>query len=110
MAMTYFATFLQPTQTSGNSSQFRLNAGAPIWKDKFRGDVQVNFDAEKGEFLEQRYLLGVNASCYSVALEYRDFPVFRSGLVSERNRDYQISVSLKNVGTFVDLRGSISRK
>jgi LPS-assembly protein len=109
MALTWFAAFSNLVPQGNDSSQFRVNAGAPLWKDRLRADVQLNFDAERNEFLEQRYMLGTHASCYSVALEYRDFPVFRPGASAERTRDYHLSVSLKNVGTFVDLRGSLGR-
>lgn len=109
VALTWFASFANLPTAGNDASQFRVNAGAPIWRDRLRADVQLNFDAQKNEFLEQRYMLGTHASCYSVALEYRDFPVFRPGENADRTRDYHLSVSLKNVGTFLDLRGSIGR-
>jgi hypothetical protein len=109
LALTYFTTLLAPGQSSGNTSQLRVSTQAPLWRDRLKGSVQFNFDAERNELIEQRYILGANASCYSVALEYRDFQVFR-GTGFDRNRDFQLSVSLKNVGTFVDLRGSLDRK
>lgn len=106
--MTWFSTYTRPGQTSGGSSQFRVGAVTPSWRNRLRGSLQVNYDAERGEVLEHRYLIDAAASCYSVALEYRDFQGFGpSG--PERNRDYQLSISLKNVGTFVDLRGSLDR-
>lgn len=108
--LTWFGSYAPPESSSPDSSQFRINGGIPVWRDRVRADVQVNYDAERSEFLEQRYMIGAHASCYSVALEYRDFPGLRAGTVSERNRDYHISVSLKNVGTFVDLRGSLDRR
>lgn len=110
VALTWFASFANLTPNGNDSSQFRVNAGAPVWRDKIRADVQLNFDASRNEFLEQRYMIGTHASCYSVALEYRDFPAFRLGEAPDRTRDYHLSVSLKNVGTFVDLRGSLGRR
>lgn len=106
LAFTWFAAFEMPGRIGGDSSQFRVSTGAPIWKERVRGDIQLNYDAKSGEFLEQRYLTTFNASCYGVSVEFRDFLGFRqSGL--ERVRDYTISLNLQNVGTFVDLRGSL---
>lgn len=114
LALTYFTSLLAPGQTTGNSSQLRINTQAPLWRDRLQASVQLNYDAEANKLQEQRYVIGANASCYSVALEYRDFRSFRGAVLSgstfDRTRDYQISVSLKNVGTFVDLRGSLDRK
>lgn len=106
LGLTWFASFLQPGRRTGDSSQFRVSTGSQIWRDKLRADLQINYDAKKNDFLEQRYLMTYNASCYGLSLEFRDFLGFQpTGL--ERVRDYTISVSLQNVGTFVDLRGSL---
>ncbi len=97
LSFTWFASFKQPGQASGGSSQIRLNSGSSLFKDRVRGDVQINYDAKTGKFLEQRYLLGGNGSCYGLAVEYRSFLVYvprekREGTVS-------IAITLKNVGT-----------
>ena len=62
-----------------------------------RADVQLNFDVKKGTFLEQRYLIGGNGSCYGVAVEYRRYLVYAPTVKSINN--YGISFTLKNVGT-----------
>ena len=109
---TWFASFAPPGSRIEDSSQIRIATGNPLWGDKVRGDVQLNWDISEGTLLEQRYLLGYNAACYTIAFEYRDFQEYRTVLDPvpsidvRRTRDYQISISLKNVGTFVDLRGS----
>jgi lipopolysaccharide export system protein LptA len=98
LAFTYFATYKQPGQTSvSTSSQIRLNTGSSLLRDRIRADVQLSYDAKQGKFLEQRYLIGGNASCYGVAVEFRRFLVF---IGSEEKADfsYGISVSLKNIG------------
>ena len=65
--------------------------------DRIRADIQVNFDAKKGKFLEQRYLLGGNGSCYGVALEFRRYLVFVP--TQKYLSNVGIAVTLKNVGT-----------
>jgi LPS-assembly protein len=98
MSFTWFATFQQPGQTSDTtSSQIRLNTGSSLLRDKIRADVQLNFDARSGQFLEQRYLIGGTASCYGVAFEYRRYLVYDPS--PKPTTSYGVAVTLKNVGT-----------
>ena len=97
LGFTWFASFRQPQQTSGESSQIRINSGSSFWKARLRLDAQVSFDAEKGEFLEQRYLAGGNGSCYGLALEYRRYIVFDP--IRRQQTGIGLAVTLKNVGT-----------
>jgi len=98
LSFTWFASYNQPDQTvSTSSSQVRLNAGSSLFREHIRGDVQLNFDAKQGTFLEQRYLLGANASCYGVALEFRRYLVYTPSPTPKNS--FGIAVTLKNVGT-----------
>ena len=100
LSFTWFASFVQPTAnqiTTTGSSQIRLNTGSSLLREKFRADVQLNFDAKKGTFLEQRFLIGTNASCYGLAFEYRRYLVYDP--LPRPTYSYGIAVSLKNVGT-----------
>ncbi|MEK6373120.1 MAG: LPS assembly protein LptD [Acidobacteriota bacterium] len=99
LSFTYFASYKQPGQTfDGSSSQIRLNTGSSLLRDRIRADVQLNYDAKKGKFLEQRYLVGGTASCYGIAFEFRRYLVFIPQ--EDVENSFGISVSLKNVGTF----------
>ncbi|MEO8035420.1 MAG: LPS assembly protein LptD [Acidobacteriota bacterium] len=100
LSFTWFASFRQPdvpASVDTSSSQIRLNSGSSLWRDRMRADVQLNFDVKKGTFLEQRYLIGGNGSCYGVAVEYRRYLVYAPTVKSINN--YGISFTLKNVGT-----------
>lgn len=101
LAFTWFATFKQPIGDTGiqsnSSSQIRLNTGSSLLRDRIRGDIQLNYDAKTGKFLEQRYLLGGTASCYGVALEYRQFLIYNP--LEKRDWSVSIAITLKNVGT-----------
>ena len=103
--LTWFSTFASEVNPF-ESSQVRFSTGAPLWKNRVRATTQMNYDFERSSILEQRYVLGFFASCYDIAVEFRDFQQFQSGR-PDRGRDYQISISLKNVGTFLDFRGSL---
>jgi len=98
LAFTWFASFKQPGQTSGGSSQIRLNTGSSLLRDRIRGDIQLNFDAKTGKFLEQRYLIGATGSCYGVAIEYRKFLIYTP--LEKADSSVGISITLKNIGTF----------
>jgi len=98
LSFTWFASYIQPgNEFSTGSSQVRLNAGSSLFREHIRGDVQLNFDAKQGTFLEQRYLLGANASCYGVALEFRRYIVYQPD--PRAKNSYGIAITLKNVGT-----------
>lgn len=102
LSFTWFASFQHQladntTTTASNSSQIRINTGSSLLHDRIRADVQLNFDAKQGTFLEQRYLIGGNASCYGLAFEYRRYLVYDP--LPRPANSYGIAVSLKNVGT-----------
>ncbi|HMC20365.1 MAG TPA: LPS assembly protein LptD [Thermoanaerobaculia bacterium] len=98
LSFSWFSSFTQPGQPATSSnSQIRLNTGSSLLRDKIRADVQLNYDARQGIFLEQRYLLGANASCYGVAFEYRRYLVYDP--FPKPTSSYGIAVTLKNVGT-----------
>jgi LPS-assembly protein len=97
LGLTYFSTFEQPGANTGGASQIRLRTGSSLIRDRLRADVEFNFDANQGEFLEQRYVAGWTGSCYGIGLEYRRYLVF--GGTQENFSSYGLAVTLKNVGT-----------
>jgi lipopolysaccharide assembly outer membrane protein LptD (OstA) len=98
LSFTWFASYKTPQSTVDTSaSQVRINLGSSVLKDRMRADVQLNFDAKLGTFLEQRYLIGTNASCYGVAFELRRYLVYLPEPTPKLS--YGIAVTLKNVGT-----------
>jgi LPS-assembly protein len=99
LGFTYFASLERPGIPDSDSSQVRINTGSFLIKDRLRLDAQLNFDAKKREFLEQRYLTGWTGSCYGIALEYRRYRVFGSTVEDEALSSYGVAVTLKNVGT-----------
>lgn len=102
LGFTWFATFKDPRTNAGDSSQFRINTGSWIWPEKLRTDIQLNYDAKQGQFLEQRYVLGYTGSCYGISVGARKYFVYGAhGLESNWSADF--SFSLKNLGTFGNL-------
>jgi LPS-assembly protein len=98
LSFTWFANFRDPHATfDTSSSQISLNTGSSLLRDRVRADVQFKFDSKNGEFLEQRFLVGGNASCYGVAFEFRRFQNFVPVLHFQTS--YGIAITLKNIGT-----------
>jgi Organic solvent tolerance protein OstA len=102
LSFSWFSAYRQPPVNGqpafdSSSSQIRLNSGSSLFSNRLRADVQINFDAKKGTFLEQRYLLGGTASCYGIALEFRRYLIFFP--VEKTEMSAGVSISLKNVGT-----------
>jgi LPS-assembly protein len=103
--LTWFATYRDPRTGKGESSVLRLNTGSFIIRDRLRADVQLNFDAERGRFLEERYVIGWTGSCYGIAIAPRRFINYdpRTGQPTS-DWSFDFGLSLKNVGTVGQLR------
>ncbi len=100
LALRWFATFENAQRTTTDSSQFQVRAGAPLLGNRLRGDIQLSYDAEREDFLEQRFILGYFGSCWGIRAEYRDLTV------PVPTEEYVISLSLQNVGTLLDFKAS----
>ncbi len=80
------------------SDQVKLSAGLDLVPRRLRLQSDVVYDIERSLLQQQRYLLTYKSQCYSFNLEFRDA---RFGL--QREKDIRFSLTLKNVGTFLDL-------
>ncbi|MES1211199.1 MAG: hypothetical protein ABUL63_02575, partial [Acidobacteriota bacterium] len=62
---------------------------------------------EENLLQQQRYILNWTSQCYGVRVELRDFRTAAGPAASGRSqiteREIRLSLSLKNVGTFLDL-------
>jgi LPS-assembly protein len=95
------ATPLPEGSASPNTDQMRLSAGIDLTKT-LRVDTQLNYDAGKGQLLEDRSLLAYKGSCYTVFLEVRQLR-----LPPTTRRDYRFVINLKDIGTLLDVNGSL---
>lgn len=68
---------------------------------RLRLEARVNYNVEEALLQQQRYILTWNAQCYGIRLELRDFRATAGPRL--RDKDFRFSLSLKNVGTFLDL-------
>jgi LPS-assembly protein len=95
------ATPLAEGSASPNTDQMRLAAGIDLTK-AVRIDTQLNYDARKGQLLEDRSLIAYKGSCYTIFLEVRQLR-----LPPATRRDYRFVINLKDIGTLLDVNGSL---
>ena len=99
VGVTWFTSFQPETNTTQNN-QLRVGGSLGLFKN-IRVEGQVNYDFELQLLQQQRWILHLNQQCYGIRLEWRDF---RAGVGPRtRDKDFRFSLSLKNVGTFLDL-------
>ncbi|MEO8276536.1 MAG: LPS assembly protein LptD [Thermoanaerobaculia bacterium] len=96
-------SFDDPGTSDTLSDQIRFTFGVDILPKKLRLDGQVNYDVASGDIQQQRYFLNYLSQCWGVTVEGREYT---RGLLVDR--DYRISITLKNVGTFLDISGGDS--
>ncbi len=83
------------------SDQMRLFLDLALVPQKLNFGAEVSYDAQLAELLSQRYVLSWNSQCYSWNVEVRE-----ANYRGITERDYRFSLTLKNVGTFLDLNDS----
>src|SRR5262249_36337152 len=66
--------------------------------------TQLNYDVTNRKMLEDRSLVTFKGSCYSLFLEVRDLRI-----PPNNRRDYRFVVNLKDIGTLLDVNGSLDR-
>jgi LPS-assembly protein len=99
VGLTWFSRF-QPETNETLSNQLRVGGSLGLLKN-VRVEGQVNYDVELRLLQQQRWVVNFTQQCYGVRLEWRDF---RAGIGPRtRDKDFRFSLSLKNVGTFLDL-------
>jgi len=100
VGLTWF-THYNSESSDTTSDQIRVFGGLTILPQRLRLETQVNYDLHDQFLQSQRYILNWTEQCYGLRLELRDF---RAGEGPRtRDKDFRFSLSLKNVGTFLDL-------
>jgi hypothetical protein len=65
--------------------------------------AQVNYDLKDAELQQHRYFVNYRSQCWSVLVEYRE-----QLTTSFETQDYRFLLTLKNVGTFLDMHSGES--
>jgi LPS-assembly protein len=86
------------------SEQLRLFGKLEIVPRRLSLDAQISYDpqAEENKIRHQRYFFNWKSQCYSWQIEFRE-SIRGTGLNVIEDRDVRFALTLKNVGTFLDL-------
>ena len=80
------------------TQQVRAYTGIDLVPERLRWESQVNYNIVTDLLQQQRHFLIYTGNCYGLRLEFTDFQS-----TNRRDTDIRFAVSLKNVGTFLDL-------
>jgi LPS-assembly protein len=94
-----------PELSDTQTNQLRLSTRLALVPRKLSLATEVNYDVERSLVQFQRYLLDFTGSCYGISLDVADL---RAG--TRRDREYRLLVTLKNVGSFLDVTGGRSEQ
>ena len=105
VAATWF-TNSNPETGISSSNQVRLSGvlNVPVWNLRFEG--QVNYDFQQHLLQQDQIAMTYTSQCYGLRFEFRDFKTGGGQIVSDR--EIRFSLTLKNVGTFLDLNSRSS--
>lgn len=92
------------------NDQAQLNTTIGLWREALKLNTYVSYDLQRSELLQQRHILTWQGKCLSFDLEYRESQFFSGRNTNGEpivDRDYRFSLTLRNVGTFLDFSGSV---
>jgi hypothetical protein len=84
------------------SDQARLFLNVFLVPQRLMLKSQLNYDIKQSLLQQQSYTLTYIGDCYAVQLEY-----FNLDFVNRQFEEVRLSISLKNVGTFLDLHSAL---
>jgi LPS-assembly protein len=93
-----WVTSIDPEQGSTRSHQARVFTSLTLIKNHLRMENQINLDLLTGLVQQHRHIFYYTSQCYGLRFEFREFKT-----TTRRDRDIRFAVSLKNIGTFLDL-------
>jgi LPS-assembly protein len=102
LGLTWFQRW-DPETGETRADQIRVFGGLPLLGKKLRVNAQLAYDIDTSFLQQQRYMFDYTGSCWSARLEYREFKA-----TNRLDRDWRFAITLKNVGTFLDLTGGDS--
>jgi LPS-assembly protein len=89
---------LDPELGTTRSHQARVGTDLTLVRNRLRMQNQVYYDLRLGLAQQHRHILYYTSQCYGLRLEFREL---NSSIRQER--DIRLAVSLKNIGTFLDI-------
>lgn len=99
VGLTWFTRF-RVEERKTQSNQVRLSTDLDLFGGRWGLYAQLYYDFQLQDFQQQRYIIRYNSECYGLRFEVRELT-----LSNRKTLDYRFALSLKNVGTFIDLNG-----
>lgn len=100
-----WVTSMNPELGTTRTHQTRLFTDLTLIRNHLRMQNQVNVDFVTGTVQQHRHIFYFTSQCYGVRLEFRQFEN-----TARRDRDIRLGISLKNIGSFLDLNGGDSER
>jgi LPS-assembly protein len=104
VGLTWFAR-LNAEQDRTTSHQGRIFTSFAIVPSRLRYSLQANYDFVLRELQSQRHIIQFFAQCYGLLFELREVQT-----TTVKDTEYRVAISLKNIGTFLDLNGGSSEE
>jgi len=104
IGLTWFTNYRAETGDKV-SDQTRISLSLYVVPQKLMLQSQLNYDIQQSLLQQQSYTLTYIGDCYAIRLQY-----FKLDFVSRQYAEVQLSISLKNVGTFLDLRSGLQNQ
>ena len=100
VGLTWFTNYLPETGVT-ESNQIRVNTALNVIPQKLSIQAQVGWDVHNHLLGQQYYALNWSEQCYGLRIEVRQFKALLGPRLSDTS--FRFSVSLKNIGTVLDL-------
>lgn len=101
LGLTWFTRFA-PATGEKVDDQARVWTTLNLVPQRFRLEAELGYDLKRDLLRQQRYALDYISQCFAWRLEMRERRS-RSGPDERKDRDYRFLLTLKNVGTFLDV-------
>ncbi len=96
---------INPEFEQTTSHQARLYTDLALVRNRLRLGSQINFDLQLNFLQMQRHVVTYTSQCYGLRFEWRELARILSTGAEDTTSEYRVSISLKNIGTFLDLNG-----
>ncbi len=93
-----WVTSINPELGTTRSHQARVFTDLTLIRNHLRMQNQVNVDFVTGLIQQHRHIFYYTSQCWGMRFEFREFKT-----TTRRDRDIRVALSLKNIGTFLDL-------
>ncbi len=100
-----WVTSIDPELGATQTHQARIFTDLTLIRNHLRMQNEINVNFVSGLVQQHRHIFYYTSQCYGVRLEFREFET-----INRRDRDIRLGISLKNIGSFLDLNAGGSER